>query len=88
MDVAGEHASAEAFFRWVGRTLKKYGSKVDDVQHHLQAGIPLGKDDLLHTRYTLDGHEVTADNGWGNFQIDGYGTWLWALAEHVRLTAT
>lgn len=86
MDVAGEHASAEAFFRWVGRTLKKYGSKVDDVQHHLQAGIPLGKDDLLHTRYTLDGHEVTADNGWGNFQIDGYGTWLWALAEHVRLS--
>ena len=40
----------------------------------------------MHTRYTLEGDEVTADDGWGNFQIDGYGTWLWALAEHVRLS--
>jgi hypothetical protein len=26
------------------------------------------------------------DSAWGNFQIDGYGTWLWALAEHVKLS--
>jgi GH15 family glucan-1,4-alpha-glucosidase len=28
-----------------------------------------------------------ADSGqaaWPNFQLDGYGTWLWALAQHVR----
>lgn len=24
---------------------------------------------------------------WPNFQLDGLGTWLWTLAEHVRLTA-
>lgn len=84
MDTAGEFASAEAFFRWVGRTIQKYGAKVEDVRHHLEAGLPIGKDDVLHTRYTLDGNEVTVDNAWGNFQIDGYGTWLWALVEHVR----
>ena len=48
-------------------------------------GVPLGKDDFLHTRFTLDGNEVTVDNTWGNFQIDGYGTWLWALAQHVQM---
>ncbi len=86
MDTAGEFSSSEAFFRWVGRTIQKYGAKVENVRDHLEAGRPVGKDDVLHTRYTLDGNEVTVDNGWGNFQIDGYGTWLWALAEHVRLS--
>lgn len=86
MDTAGEFASAKAFFRWVGRTIQKYGSKVEDIHFHLEAGLPIGKDDMLHTRYTLDGNEVTADSTWGNFQIDGYGTWLWALSEHVLRT--
>jgi GH15 family glucan-1,4-alpha-glucosidase len=85
MDAACEFASAEAFFCWVGRTIRKYGHKVEEVRRHLQAGLPIGKDDVLHTRYTLSGDEVTVDKEWGNFQIDGYGTWLWALAEHVRL---
>jgi GH15 family glucan-1,4-alpha-glucosidase len=33
-------------------------------------------------RFTLDG-DVTQD-GWPNFQVDGYGTWLWSLLEHVK----
>jgi len=84
MDVAGEYESATAFFRWVGRTIQRFGYKVERARLHLMADMPIGKDDLLHTRYTLDGEEVTADSNWGNFQIDGYGTWLWALGEHVR----
>ena len=86
MGMAGEFASAEAFFRWVGRTIQKHGDKVEDIHHHMEAGLPMGGDDMLHTRYTLDGDEVSVDRDWGNFQIDGYGTWLWALAEHVRLS--
>lgn len=86
MDRAGEHASAEAFFRWVGQTIQRYGDKVDGIKLHLDSGLPIGKDDVLHTRYTLDGSEDTVDSAWGNFQIDGYGTWLWALAEHIRLS--
>ncbi|MGH4017106.1 MAG: glycoside hydrolase family 15 protein [Pseudonocardiaceae bacterium] len=26
----------------------------------------------------------SAQAAWPNFQLDGYGTWLWALAQHVR----
>ncbi|MEX2550929.1 MAG: glycoside hydrolase family 15 protein, partial [Nitriliruptoraceae bacterium] len=36
----------------------------------------------LHTRYTLDGEESRVP--WENFQLDGYGAWLWALVEHAR----
>lgn len=86
MDVAGEVESAEAFFRWVGKTIQKHGYKVAEVRRHLESGLPIGKDDTLHTRFTLDGEEGTLDSTWGNFQVDGYGTWLWALAEHIRRT--
>lgn len=86
MDTAGEFESAAAFFRWVGRTIQKFSCKVEVARLHLQENLPIGKDDLLHTRYTLDGEEVTVDSTWGNFQIDGYGTWLWALGEHVKLS--
>ena len=86
MDTAGEYESATAFFYWVGRTIQRFSYKVDEARLRLSAGEPMGKDDLLHARYTLDGEEVLFDNTWGNFQIDGYGTWLWALNEHVKLT--
>ncbi len=84
MDIAGEFASAKAFFRWAGCTIQKYEAKVEIVRQHLKAGVPIGKDDALHTRYTLDGNETNVDSTWGNFQIDGYGTWLWALSEHIH----
>jgi GH15 family glucan-1,4-alpha-glucosidase len=86
MDKAGQHASAEAFFRWVGRTIQKHSHKLDNIYRKVSLGESIGKDEFLHTRFTLDGEEVTEDHTWGNFQIDGYGTWLWALAEHVRLS--
>jgi GH15 family glucan-1,4-alpha-glucosidase len=86
MDSAGEFASAEAYFRWVGAAVMRYADKLETIREHLNKGLALGKDDFLHTRFTLDGKEDTIDAEWGNFQIDGYGTWLWALAEHVRKT--
>jgi len=84
MDRVGEHASARAFFRWVDRTIRRYAWKVDRVLDRLERGLPLEDCDYLHTRYTLEGEEATGD--WWNFQLDGYGTWLWALAEHVAIT--
>ena len=33
----------------------------------------------LPTRYTLDGELEPEVDDWPNFQLDGYGTWLWAL---------
>ena len=47
-----------------------------------EAGTPVPDDDMLETRFTLDGRAV--DDGWWDFQTDGYGTWLWAVAEHAR----
>lgn len=86
MDAAGEHESAAKFHGWVAGVLSRYGYKVDQVAAALEEGADLKDKDFLFTRYTLEGREDHEDDGWGNFQYDGYGTWLWALKEHVALT--
>ncbi|HEX7975765.1 MAG TPA: glycoside hydrolase family 15 protein [Anaerolineales bacterium] len=82
VDRAGEHASARRFFEWVNRAICSHAEKVERIVQALANGKTLADSDFLHTRYTLEGEE-DVNTGWGNFQIDGYGTWLWALAEHV-----
>jgi len=84
MDRAGAHDSAMAFHRWVDRTVSSLGHKVDDLIYMDAAGEEIHPQDWLHCRYTLDGRE--GDEDWGNFQLDGYGAWLWSLCEHVRMT--
>ena len=84
MDRVGEHSSARAFFQWVDRVIRCYAWKVDRVLDRLEKGQPLDDSDCLHTRYTLEGEEAASE--WWNFQLDAYGTWLWALAEHVAIT--
>jgi GH15 family glucan-1,4-alpha-glucosidase len=86
MDCAGETDSAAAFYRWLGVTIEKYGDKLANLRKIIEAGELPGKDDALHTRFTLDGKEDFQDETWGNFQMDGYGTWLWALYEHVNIS--
>lgn len=84
MDLVNETESASAFFQWVGRTINRYEYKLDNIRSIIQLNQPIHKDDFLHTRFTTNGDEVTDDPSWGNFQIDGYGTWLWALGEHLK----
>jgi len=86
MDLAGEYDSARAFYRWVGKVIKRYAHKVDNLEKNLLKGLPIGNDSYLHTRYSISGQEEAEENNWGNFQVDGYGSWLWALQNHVRIT--
>lgn len=84
MDQAGQHDSALAFHRWVHRTLQAHAHKVEQLVAKAGRGEPIEAAEWLHCRYTLDGQE--GDGEWSNFQLDGYGTWLWALTEHARIT--
>lgn len=84
MDLAGRHESARRFHNWAVRTILRHAEKAERAVEKAARGEPLG-DDYLHTRYTLDGDEGPMD--WPNFQLDGLGTWLWALGEHLHLTS-
>jgi len=82
MSRAGQVESAEAFFGWCTRILIDRKAQVEDLVARRERGETIPAGDFLHTRYTVDGRE--SDLPWENFQLDGYGTWLWALDAHVR----
>ncbi|MCK9909350.1 glycoside hydrolase family 15 protein, partial [Microbacteriaceae bacterium K1510] len=86
MDRVGEHESARRFYLWCGEVINKHKQKAKGAIAAVAAGITIRDADelFLHTRYTTGGEEVQGK--WGNFQLDGYGAWLWGLAQHVKLT--
>lgn len=85
MDLAGEHASAERFHQWAAAAINARADVVRRAVTKVKRGEPLTGADYLHTRYSPDGRETTGEE-WPNFQLDGFGTWLWALGEHRRLS--
>jgi GH15 family glucan-1,4-alpha-glucosidase len=84
MDLAGEHASAGRFHAWAAQAILRRAAVVRRALAKAAAGQPLTEADVLHTRLTLEGEDGRQD-GWGNFQLDGFGTWLWSLDQHLRL---
>jgi GH15 family glucan-1,4-alpha-glucosidase len=85
MDLADQHASAAAFHNWAARQVNRRAEVIERAVRKAQAGETLEGIDYLHTRYTLSGHdEKPGDEAWPNFQLDGFGTWLWALEQHSR----
>ena len=85
MDRVGEHASAARFHAWAARAVNQRADVVQRALARAAAGEPLAETDVLHTRLTLAGEDGTQVE-WANFQLDGFGTWLWALNEHARLS--
>ena len=84
MDRAGHHDSARRFYLWVDSVLRREAGRVDRIADLLACGQAPDHRDMPPTRYRIDG--VPEEDKWPNFQLDGYGTWLWGLAEHVAMT--
>lgn len=84
MDVIGEHESARKFYQWVNKTINNHHGKYEQLIEKHDKGDNLEIKDFLPCRYTLEGYEV--EDNWPSFQLDGYGTWLWGLSEHIRMT--
>ncbi|MFW5713663.1 MAG: glycoside hydrolase family 15 protein [Brevefilum sp.] len=86
MSIAGEYDSARRFHQWVNLVVERYQHKIPAIRDALNTGEPLRDQDYLFTRYSLSGFEDMTDENWGNFQYDGYGTWLWSLYTHFDKT--
>ena len=84
MDLAGQHQSAERFHAWAARAVNARADVIRRGLAKAARGEALVEADILHTRLTLDGQDGTQEE-WTNFQLDGFGTWLWALAEHQKM---
>ncbi|MGV9381094.1 glycoside hydrolase family 15 protein [Nonomuraea sp. NPDC003707] len=77
----GDVAGADAFHAWCARTVGDRAGQVDALVSRAARGEAVPVAEMLPTRFTLDG--VDGDDDWWDFQLDGYGTWLWALREHA-----
>ncbi|WP_300266511.1 glycoside hydrolase family 15 protein [Microbacterium sp.] len=82
ISAAGEVASASAFFDWCTMVLLRHETQLEAVVAAARAGMPLPDEQMLPARFTFEG-DFGADDWW-DFQLDGYGTWLWAAASHVQ----
>jgi GH15 family glucan-1,4-alpha-glucosidase len=84
MDISGETQSAGQFYAWVHQVLQGKRAQVDGLldKHRRQQWIE--RNEFLNARYHFDGRDDSSE--WGNFQLDGYGAWLWGLSEHIRIT--
>jgi GH15 family glucan-1,4-alpha-glucosidase len=84
MNRAGQHESAARFHSWAAGIINRRAGRVASATQKARRGEALSEKDILHTRYTLDGEEGEKE-AWPNFQLDGFGTWLWSLAEYRDL---
>jgi GH15 family glucan-1,4-alpha-glucosidase len=84
LDALGETEAAARFHRWVADVVHRMHDRVDLVVQARAAGRTPDQAVMLPTRYTLEGEEEPeAVEEWPNFQLDGYGTWLFALDRHL-----
>nr|WP_283810120.1 glycoside hydrolase family 15 protein [Leifsonia sp. C5G2] len=78
----GEAESAERFFDWCAGVLRDRAEQIRWIVAESQAGRPPSGSRMLPARFTFDGADGADE--WWDFQLDGYGTWLWALVEHCE----
>lgn len=84
LDAVGERESAGAFHAWVERSIEGHRPLIESAIVRSSAGEEPPPEEMPPARYALDGSLEQPDGEpWPNFQVDGYGMWLWALAEHL-----
>ena len=81
LDAAGEVEAAGRYHDWVNRTVHAIAGPIDDATQRARRGEPIDVALMPPARFSLD--DVHAHDDWPNFQIDGYGTWLWAFGRHL-----
>ena len=81
LDRAGEHEASARYHAWVNDAIGGISGIIDDVIDKMLRGEQVDPSIMPPARFALDGTSGIDD--WPNFQIDGYGTWLWSLGQHL-----
>jgi GH15 family glucan-1,4-alpha-glucosidase len=86
LDLVGRRAAATAFHAWVTASVEVHRPMFEQAIARVAAGEEPPPEAFPPARYQLDGSlEPVDDEPWPNFQVDGYGMWLWALDAHGPL---
>jgi GH15 family glucan-1,4-alpha-glucosidase len=82
MSRLGRHEGADAFFSWCARVVEARADRIHALVERRARGGAIAPEEFLPCRYTLEGEESPEE--WWEFQLDGYGTWLWSLDQHAE----
>lgn len=82
MSAANQIESSNRFFDWCSGILTRYQGTVDEIVDRARSERPVEGENMMPTRFRFDGS--IGEEDWGNFQLDGYGTWVWAVVEHAK----
>ena len=84
LDVVGEREAAARWHAWVVTSIEAHRNLVESATGRVANGETPPLAEMPPARYTLDGSlEPAEEEPWPNFQVDGYGMWLWALEAHL-----
>jgi GH15 family glucan-1,4-alpha-glucosidase len=83
MDLWGHYESAQQFYEWATQVVLEQSGAVERCIAAVERGENPNPADLLHARYSVDGHP--GEEEWPNFQLDGFGTLLWGFRRHQVL---
>ena len=79
---AGHFFEAGKFHLWASKVILRYQDKIVSCINGAKKTGKLVASSCLHSRFTEAGEEVSGN--WGHHQLDGLGTWLWALGEFLK----
>jgi len=79
-----EPERAKKFHGWAARVILDRSEKIHSLIERNRLGEKIEAEEHLHCRYTVEGDEGVKP--WTNFQLDGFGTWLWSLDEFLNVT--
>ena len=82
LDCAGESAAAGRFHDWCAAAIMGIKDLITAAVERHSDSQPVDAASMPPARFGLDGTVVKDD--WPNFQVDGYGTWLWSLHQHCQ----
>jgi GH15 family glucan-1,4-alpha-glucosidase len=82
LDSAGYPDRSELFHRWCATTVLQNSEKILKRIDSVDQAEKQSNDSYFHCRFTMEGDEVPGH--WGSHQLDGLGTWLWSLEQHLH----
>jgi len=82
VSAVGEVESASAFFDWCATVIQNNEDLIHRVVDSSRAGRPVVDAQMLPARFRFD--TAAGVDDWWDFQLDGYGTWVWAVVAHAH----
>ena len=84
MDLSGNNTSSRKYYYGIDNILKIRCEKVEQLINTYKKNRFIDKRNILPARFSLSGKMTDTD--WPEFQIDGYGIFLWGLVKHLEIT--